>query len=139
MHQVHTWCIPGTYSYSYLYVLRVHTSTYREVPSFSKKFAIRLFCDLGEDLGSREHGQRRATRFFSTPIPIICSLGRQLACTAPALIHLSSVSKDRRLPKNSSYKTGPHDIKYSLVFFSIFEEQQLHQRTHGRSWSDQAL
>ncbi len=33
--------------------------------------------------------------------------------------------KDGRLPKNLSYKTGPDDIIYTLVFFSTFEELKL--------------
>ena len=31
-------------------------------------------------------------------------------------------SKDGRLPKNRTYKTGPDDIVYTLVFFRAFEE-----------------
>ncbi len=34
-------------------------------------------------------------------------------------------SKDGRLPKNRTYKTGPDDIVYTLVFFSTFEELKL--------------
>ena len=33
--------------------------------------------------------------------------------------------KDGRLPKNRTYKTGPDDIIYTLVFFSTFEELKL--------------
>jgi hypothetical protein len=33
--------------------------------------------------------------------------------------------KDGRLPKNRTYKTGPDDIVYTLVFFSTFEELKL--------------
>jgi hypothetical protein len=33
--------------------------------------------------------------------------------------------KDERLPKNRTYKTGPDDIVYTLVFFSTFEELKL--------------
>ncbi len=33
--------------------------------------------------------------------------------------------KDRRLPKNRTYKSGPDDIVYTLVFFSTFEKLKL--------------
>ena len=33
--------------------------------------------------------------------------------------------KDGRLPKKRTYKTGPDDIVYTLVFFSTFEELKL--------------
>ena len=33
--------------------------------------------------------------------------------------------KDGRLPKNRTYKTGPNDIIYTLVFFSTFAELKL--------------
>jgi hypothetical protein len=33
--------------------------------------------------------------------------------------------KDGRLPKNKTYKTGPDDRIYTLVFFSTFEELKL--------------
>ncbi len=33
--------------------------------------------------------------------------------------------KDGRFPKHKTYKTGPDDIVYTLVFFSTFEELQL--------------
>ncbi len=33
--------------------------------------------------------------------------------------------KDGRLPKNPSYRTGPDDLLFNLVFFSTFEELKL--------------
>ena len=33
--------------------------------------------------------------------------------------------KDGRLPKNRTYKTGPDDLLYHLVFFNTFEELKL--------------
>jgi hypothetical protein len=36
-----------------------------------------------------------------------------------------SASKDGRQPKNSTYRYGPNDLSYYLVFFSTFEELTL--------------
>ncbi len=33
--------------------------------------------------------------------------------------------KDGRLPKNRTYKNGPDDVQYTLVFFSTFEQLKL--------------
>ena len=33
--------------------------------------------------------------------------------------------KDRRMPKTGSFKTGPDNLRYDLVFFSTFEELTL--------------
>ena len=33
--------------------------------------------------------------------------------------------KDGRLPKNKTYRTGPDDLLYHLVFFNTFEELRL--------------
>ena len=41
--------------------------------------------------------------------------------------------KGRRMPKNSTYKTGPDDKVHSFVIFSIFEV------AYGGRWSDQAV
>jgi hypothetical protein len=47
-----------------------------------------------------------------------------MVCLFPAFLHagVRSATKDGRLPKYRTYKTGPDDIVYTLVFFSTFEE-----------------
>jgi hypothetical protein len=48
-----------------------------------------------------------------------------------------------RPPKNASYRCGPDDLRYNLVFFSTFEELKLPisrpMDLNGACWSDQVV
>ena len=53
------------------------------------------------------------------------SLGRLLVCSSAASLYLLPASNRWETPKIASYRCGPDDLCYHLVFFSTFEELKL--------------